>query len=144
MKVVLDLDRLLAQKQITQPEYQRLMTFAAAETGSLAFNVLIGFGVIATALGAVALLQSAPAAIGLGAILVFYGIDLRNRHARKWGILGAMVLTLGMLMVVGGIVAMTKGRVGGFFIIALLCLAGGIAARSALLMAMSVLALATA
>ena len=56
MKVVLDIDKLLAEGRITDAEYTRLKEFAAEDTGSLAFNILIGFGVVATAGGALALL----------------------------------------------------------------------------------------
>src|SRR5688572_30205098 len=108
MKVVLDLDRLLAHNEITEPEYRRLMAFAAAETGSLAFNILIGFGVVATALGALTLMASATASIVLGGVLAYGGIQLRTQHLRKWGVLGGMLLVVGTLMVIGGIVAFTK------------------------------------
>ena len=49
------MDRLRSQNEITEAEYQRLVRFAAADTGSLAFNILIGFGAVATAVGALAL-----------------------------------------------------------------------------------------
>ncbi len=54
MKVVLDIDKLLLDNDITESEYARLKALAAKDTGSLAFNILIGFGVIATAAGALA------------------------------------------------------------------------------------------
>lgn len=54
MKIVLDIDKLLAGGQITADEHERLKGFSHKETGSLAFNILIGFGVIATAGGAFA------------------------------------------------------------------------------------------
>jgi len=143
MKVVLDLDRLLAQNEINESEYHRLVRFAAADTGSLAFNVLIGFGVVATALGALALMRSSAISIALGGVLAFNGIQLRTRQASKWGVLGAILLTTGTLMVIGGIVAMTNASVIGFLMVTLLCFGGGIVARSGLLMAVSVLALST-
>ena len=55
MKIVLDIDKLLADGQMSAGEYERLKGFSRKETGSLAFNILIGFGVIATAGGALAL-----------------------------------------------------------------------------------------
>src|SRR6266480_2095137 len=73
MKVVLDIDKLLLDKDITESEYARLKALAAKDTGSLAFNILIGFGVIATAAGALALLRSAPASIVLGVALSLAG-----------------------------------------------------------------------
>ena len=71
MKIVLDIDKLLADGQITAGEYERLKGFSLKETGSLAFNILIGFGVIATAGGALALLPSSLTAIVLGVVLAF-------------------------------------------------------------------------
>ena len=79
MKVVLDIDKLLLDKDITESEYARLKALAAKDTGSLAFNILIGFGVIATAAGALALLRSAPASIVLGVALSLAGVTLRAR-----------------------------------------------------------------
>jgi len=46
MKVVLDLDRLLADGRISSEEYQRLARLGMEATGGLAFNLLIGFGVV--------------------------------------------------------------------------------------------------
>jgi iron complex transport system permease protein len=78
MKVTLDLDNLRREKRITQEEYTKLLGFAATETGSLALNIVLGFGVIATAGGALALLQSAGASIVLGAVLGFAGIRMQR------------------------------------------------------------------
>ena len=47
MKITLDIDQLLSEGAITQDEYEKLSGLAAKSTGSLAFNILIGFGVIA-------------------------------------------------------------------------------------------------
>ena len=49
MKIVIDVDKLLEEGRITTEEYERLNALAVQETGSLAFNILIDFGVIATA-----------------------------------------------------------------------------------------------
>ena len=53
MKVTLDLTKLLEDGRITRHEYDRLKQLGAAGTGSLAFNILLGFGVIAVSAGAV-------------------------------------------------------------------------------------------
>jgi hypothetical protein len=47
MKVTLDLSKLLEERKLTQAEAERLRALAAHDTGSLAINVLVGFGVIA-------------------------------------------------------------------------------------------------
>lgn len=66
MKIVIDVDKLLEEGRITTEEYERLNALTVQETGALAFNILIGFGVIATAGGALALLPSGPTAMLLG------------------------------------------------------------------------------
>ena len=81
MKIVLDIDKLLADGQITADEYGRLKGFSHKETGSLAFNILIGFGVIATAGGALALLPSSLTAIFLGTLLAVAGLSLTFKRA---------------------------------------------------------------
>ena len=59
MKVTLDLTKLLEEGRITREEHDRLATLGAAGTGSLAFNILLGFGVAAVSGGAVALVPDA-------------------------------------------------------------------------------------
>lgn len=54
MKVTLDLTALLEQGKISQGEFDRLRALALQDAGSLAFNILLGFGVAAVSLGAVA------------------------------------------------------------------------------------------
>ncbi|MBM3777613.1 MAG: hypothetical protein FJW23_05140 [Acidimicrobiia bacterium] len=144
MKVVLDIDRLLREGRLTDAEHARLKAFAAEDTGSLAFNILIGFGVVATAGGALALLQSADASIVLGAILSGAGMMIGANHPRRWGVLGSIVLLVGTIMAAGGIVIRAEGGLAGFLLVAALSLAGGIWAQSGLLVAISALALSAA
>jgi hypothetical protein len=142
MRVVLDIDKLLAEGRISTTEYERLKEFAVEDTGSLAFNILIGFGVVATAAGALALLHSAAASIPLGLILAAAGVSLLTYHAEKWGVLGSLLLLVGSTTAAGGIIILTKGSVVGFLLVTLLCLTGAVLARSGLLLAMAALALA--
>src|SRR5256886_15699079 len=116
-------------------------SLAAKDTGSLAFNILIGFGVIATAAGALSLLRSAASSIVLGVALSLAGVMLRARYIRQWGVLGAILLLVGSMLAAGGIIIRTQGGVSGFLAVTVLCLAGGVLARSSLLVAMAALAL---
>lgn len=141
MKVTLDIDKLLREGRITSAEYARLKGFAAADTGSLALNVLLGFGVVATAGGTLALLQSAPASIVLGALLAFAGVSLNNHSPKVWGVLSGILLLVGALLSSGGILVLTNGQVSGFLVITVLLLLAGISARSGLLVAAATLAL---
>lgn len=142
MKVVLDVDKLLAEGHISTTEYARLRKFAAEDTGSLAFNILIGFGVVATTVGALALLRSAAASIPLGLLLMGAGISLLTYHAKKWGLLGSILILVGSTTAAGGVLVLTDGGVVGFLVVTLLCLVGAVLVRSGLLMAMAALALA--
>lgn len=138
MKIVLDIDRLLAEGRITAEEYHRLSALAARETGSLAFNILVGFGVLATAGGALALRPSGTAAILLGLLLSAAGVYLSMNRAREWGLLGSMLLLVGSIIAAGGIVVETGGRAPGYLLVTLLYLVGSVLARSGLLAALAV------
>ena len=141
MKVTLDIDKLLREGRISSPEYVRLKSFAAAETGSLALNVLLGFGVVATAGGTLSLLQSAESSVVLGALLSGAAIALNKHSPRVWGVLSTIMLLVGSLLSGGGIIALTDGRPIGFMIVTVLLLLAGVAARSGLLVACATLAL---
>jgi iron complex transport system permease protein len=141
MKITIDVDRLLAEGHIDQDEYIRLKSFATEDTGSLAFNILIGFGVIAATLGAMALLPSSGTAITLGLVLSVAGIFFQAKHAKNWGVLGTILLLVGTLMVSGGILTITQGSVFGFLLVMVFCSVGGILTKRTLLIIISTLAL---
>jgi iron complex transport system permease protein len=142
MKIVIDVDKLLAEGRITSEEYVRLKALSVEETGSLGFNILIGFGVIATAGGALALLPSGPTAIVLGLALSVAGLFLSANHVKEWGLLGSLLLLVGSLTAAGGILYLTNGGFPGFLIVTILCLVAAWRAKSGLLAAMAVLSLA--
>jgi iron complex transport system permease protein len=141
MKVTIDIDKLLREGRINQQEYARLKGFDAAETGSLAMNILLGFGVIATASGTLALLHSAASSIVLGAILVAGGLVLSREAPKTWGLLSAILLLVGSVLSSGGVVYLTDGNAGGFLVVTALLGLAGIWSRSGLLISMATLAL---
>jgi iron complex transport system permease protein len=142
MKVVLDLSRLLQDGKITQEEHDRLLRFAARETGSLAINILIGLGVIAVSGGVLALLMNATAVIVLGAIILAAGIVITYALARQWSVLATIFTLVGALMVAGGIVALGEANLSSLLLGTLVLTACGIAGRSSLLIGLAVLGLA--
>jgi len=142
MKVTVDLDKMLRENRISREEYEQLKQSAAKDTGSLAMNILLGFGVIATAGGALALLQSAHSSIVVGGGLVFAGVTLSQRAPRVWGLLSSILLLVGSLLAAGGILYLTHASPTGFFLVTGLLAAAGIWARSGLLVSMATLALA--
>jgi len=141
MKIVIDVDRLLQEERITSEEYTRLKALAVEETGSLAFNILIGLGVIATAGGALALLPSAATAILLGFGLSAAGVFLSANYPKEWSLLGSILLMVGSITAAGGILLLTEGGFFGFLVVTLLCLIASVLAKSELLAVMAVLSL---
>lgn len=141
MKIVIDVDRLLREGRITPEQCDYLKSLALEETGSLAFNILVGFGVIATAGGFLAMAPSTELTTGVSALLAVAGSVISSRYRREWGVLGAMLLLVGSLTAAGGILALTEGSWLGFLIVTLVCGVGSVAGRSGLLASMAVLSL---
>ena len=143
MKITLDIDQLLHEGRITQDEYSRLKQFATEATSSLALNIVLAFGIIAVAGGTIALLHSSAVTSILGIALAVVGGYLCSSDPR-WRLLGNILLPLGALTGAGGIIAATEGGVGGFSLVAVLLIAGALAAQSGLLASLSVFALLAA
>lgn len=143
MKITLDIDKLLSEGRISQDEYSRLKQFAAETTSSLALNIVLAFGIIAVAGGAIALLHSSAATLILGIAVAVFGGCLCSAGVR-WTLLGNVLLPLGALTGAGGIIAATAGSAGGFSLVAALLIAGALAAKSGLLASLSVFALLSA
>jgi iron complex transport system permease protein len=143
MKVVLDLSQLLEDGEITQAEADKLKRLSVKSTGSLAFNILIGFGVVAVAVGAVLIVPDAITGIVLGSIILALGLVLLHYSRVEWGVLGNICVVLGALGLGGGVVYMTEGSLWAFLGCAIGFAVAGIVARSGLLIALAVLALSS-
>jgi hypothetical protein len=143
MKVTLDLGKLLADGKISQEEHDRLLQFAAAGTGSLAFNILLAFGAIAVAGGAVALLPDPIPGIVVGLVVLGGGLALSVAGSRQWALLANICILVGALGLAGGIVILDEASVEAFLAIAIGFAVAGVLARSGLLIAGSVLALSS-
>ena len=141
MKVSLDLNALLEHGEITQIEFDKFNRLAAHGTTSLAFNILIAFGVIAVSGASLALLPSTNTAIFLGLMIAGLGIALISSDNTQWRVLANICVLVGALLAGGGVVAIGKGSVGSFLLIAAAFTGAGILARSGLLIALAVLAL---
>src|SRR2546426_6791139 len=114
MKVGLDIDRLRSQGRITPLEYDRLQALASEDTGSLGINILIAFGVVATATGTLARLQSSEAAIALGLALGAAGVLLIRRHGRVWGVLGSILTLVGVITAAVGFISLSQMTLEGY------------------------------
>lgn len=143
MKIVIDVDKLVAEGKLSAEEAQRLKTYAEADTSSAALNILIGFGVIATAAGALALLPYGATALALGLALSIEGGLLAMAGSQRWVMLSGMLLLVGALLAAGGLIYLTQGEANGFVMVSVLYLASAALARSGLLASLAALSLAT-
>ena len=144
MKVTLDLAALREAGHIDQAEFDKLAALGAKATGSLAFNVLIGFGVIAVSGAALALVPYPLMAAILGVSLAGAGLALVFSGTNQWQVLANICLLTGMLMLSGGLVFLLEGSTLAFALVTLMLAATAVAARSGLMAACAVLALGSA
>ena len=143
MKVTLDLTKLLQDGKISQAEFDKLGALSAQATGSLAFNILIGFGVMAVSVGAVALVPTPLTAAVVGAAVFAFGLVLTLARSEQWSLLAQICLIVGALIFAGGVIAIDSGSLRAFVLVTLVFTAASIVSRSGLLMVAAVLALAS-
>jgi iron complex transport system permease protein len=141
MKITLDLSRLLEEGKLTPEEADRLRALAARDTGSLAINILVGFGVVAVSAGAVALLPTPETVLALGLGVFAIGLAFTLSRSEQWSLLAQVCLVVGALMFCGGVLLLGKGALGAMLIVTGALAVAAIMARSSLLMAAAVLAL---
>jgi len=140
MKITLDISGLVEQGKLTREEADRLTALAAHDTGSLGINILIGFGVVAIAAGAVALVPTPLTAICLGLALFAAGSAIAFNQVQQWMLLGQICLVIGALMFGGGVIAYRPDSLAAMLIVTGVFWLAAIVARSGLLMALAVLA----
>jgi len=141
MKVTLDLDRLLQEQTITQEEYDRLSSLAAKSTGSLAFNILVGFGVIAVSGASLALVPTPITAAVIGAVVMLGGLVLSRSGLNQWAVLANICILVGALMMGGGITIEAEGSLFSIFLVTAILAVAGIVAKSGLLAVLATLML---
>src|SRR6185312_11622010 len=138
MKITLDISKLVEEGRLTPEEAQRSTALASHDTGSLGINILIGFGVVAIAAGAVALVPTPLTAVVLGLGLVAAGFAVLVNRIKQWAVLGQICLVIGALMFCGGVVAFGEGSLASMLIVTAALGAIAVAARSSLLAALAV------
>lgn len=143
MKVTLDLSRLVEEGKLSSAEADRLRALGAQNTGSLGINILIGFGVVAVAAGAIALVPTPFTAIVLGLLMFGAGFAMTMGKAEQWDLLAQICIVIGALMFAGGILVFNKGSLNAMMLVTVAFFGASILARSSLLMAGAVLALAS-
>lgn len=141
MKVTLDLDQLLEDGKITQEEYERLSALAAKSTGSLAFNILIGFGVIAVSGATLALVPTPITAVVIGLIVMVGGLVLSRSGLDQWAVLANICILIGALMIGGGITIEAEGSLMSILSVTAIFAVSSIFAQSTLLAVLATLML---
>ena len=142
MKVTLDLSKLLEERKITPAEAERLKRFAAHDTGSLGINILVGFGVVAVSAGAVALVPTPLTGVVVGVAMFALGLALTLTQAQQWSLLAQICVVIGALVAAGGVVVLGEGSLASLLLVTIALAVAAVVARSSLLMAAAVLALA--
>lgn len=141
MKIMLDLTKLVAEGKLTQGQADELKLLAKRDTSLLAINILMAIGVFAISAGVVALLPTYTTAVALGILVALTGATISTVVGPQWSLLGVATTIAGGLTFAGGMLWLTNGHWTGFATAAaFLALSVGI--RSALLSALTVLALA--
>jgi iron complex transport system permease protein len=140
MKITLDISKLVEEGVLTGEEADKLKALAARETGSLGINILIGLGVVATAAGGVALAPTPLTAVSIGLGLSLVGGAIVLNRVQQWILLGHICLIVGALMFGGGVIVYGAGSLASILIVTVAFALAAVAARSGLLMALSVLA----
>ncbi len=142
MKLLADVEKLLAQGTVTPSQAAAIQRSAGAETMSLAVNAILALGVIAVVVGVIALQPGALEMAMLGGTIGIAGLFLRLARAESFGFLGGALLLVGALLHGAGALIAFKGAMAAFAYVAGLFLLLGVVARQGLLIALSVFALA--
>jgi hypothetical protein len=142
MKLLVDVEKLQAQGTVTADQAAAIRRAAAAETMSLAVNVILALGVIAVVVGVIALRPGAGAMALVGGCIGLGGLALRLLRSESFGFLGGALLLVGALL--HGVAALIEfnGAMAAFAYVAALFLILGVVARHGLPIALSVFALA--
>lgn len=141
MKVTLDLDELLHNGDITQADYEKLSRLAAATTGSLAFNLLVGFGIVAVAAAAMALTPTPMTAVVIGLCVLLGGILLRRANLTQWQLLANICMLVGALMAGGGLIVGDDGSLASMLTVTVAFGVVAVLARSRLMAVLATLML---
>jgi iron complex transport system permease protein len=143
MKITLDLTELQARGALTPEEAKRLEGLALKDTGALGVNILMGFGVVAVALGAGVLVPDAWTAVVIGLLLFGTGLALRLSGNSQWDLFTQICMTVGALAAAGGAYFLAPDSILLGLGICLALAAAAAVAGSGLLAALAVLQLTT-
>ena len=88
----------MEEGQIDQTEYDKLLILSKRETTSLALNLLLGLGIVATSIGAIALAPSPYSCFIFGLIVSVIGLLFKIKASDQWIVFSITCLISGLLM----------------------------------------------
>ena len=138
MKVVLDLDDLLSHNKISQAEYSKLQSLAYQGTTSLAFTLLLTFGIVAITVGIVALSPTYLTVLMSGVALVLMSMGIQF-GLPQWRLLADIVAVIGVLLAVMGLTGVPSPWLSSLWLSVLLLALASVWLHNGLLIALSVL-----
>lgn len=143
MKILIDIDRALAEGVISAEQRDRLKAVAGNQTSDLALNILIGFGIVAVTIGFIALSGSVTGVLAPGFALAGIGLGMVLRGGQRWRLLGEIMLVVGTALLAGGLVYLDEGSPRAMLLAAAMFTAGAIVAENGLMAGAAVIALSS-
>tara|TARA_B100000925_G_scaffold286606_1_gene264594 strand:- start:454 stop:1437 length:984 start_codon:yes stop_codon:yes gene_type:complete len=102
LKIVLNIKELLEEGKINQAEYNKLLSLSKNQTGGLALNLLIGFGIIMVCLGIITITEAASTGVIVGLLTFLIGVFIKFRGTKDWMVLSSCCSISGVLIFLGG------------------------------------------
>ena len=103
MKIVLNIKELLEEGKINHAEYDKLLSLSKYQAGSLALNLLIGFGIIMVCVGVITLTQSFSTSLIMGLLTFTIGLFIKFKGTKEWSVLSSCCSISGVLIFTAGI-----------------------------------------
>src|SRR5262245_10110188 len=109
MKALVDISKLEAEGTITPQQAVQIRRAAAADTGTLAINVIATIGAFAVVAGLLAMRPTSVqvAVVGLG--LTFAGALIRKFRQTQLGFLGSSLIVIGAVLLAAGLMLKCSG-----------------------------------
>jgi hypothetical protein len=142
LKLLVDVSRLEAEGKVTAEQAAEIRRIAAAETTSLAINLLFALGVAAVVAGIFALRPSVLVMAATGAVVAAAGLALHRYRAATFGLLGSALVLIGVLVHCGAVLAEDRNSTLSLAYVTIVLIGMGVLARQSFLAALSVFTVA--
>jgi hypothetical protein len=142
VKLLVDVSKLQAEGRVTPEQAADIRRIAAAETTSLAINLLSTVGVIAVVAGIIALEPGTIFKAALGAAFAAGGLLLRRYRPAGFGFLGSALVLIGALLHSGALLIEFQGSALSFGYVTIVLLVLGVVLKQSLFVALSVFSIA--